>query len=34
MARNFRELTAKMSPEARAESRAEYLRLVEEMSLH
>src|SRR5450432_456626 len=34
MARNFRELRAKMSSEAQAEGAAEHRRLVEEMSLH
>lgn len=34
MAKNFQELRARMSPEARAVSKAEHLRLVEEMSLH
>lgn len=34
MAKNYQELRAKMSPEARAGSDSEYQRLVEEMSLH
>jgi len=34
MARNFRELRARMSPGARTASAVEYQRLVEEMSLH
>ncbi len=34
MAKNFRELRAKMSPAARVASEAEHRRLVEEMSLH
>jgi len=33
MARNYRELRARMSPKAKAESQAEYQRLTEEMSL-
>ena len=34
MAKNFQELRARLSAEARAVSAAEYLRLVEEMSLY
>ena len=34
MARNFKELRAKMSPAARAASAVEHERLLEEMSLH
>jgi len=34
MARNFKELRARMSPAAREASAAEHRRLVEEMSLH
>ena len=34
MAKNYQELRAKMSAEARAVSDSEYQRLVEEMSLH
>src|SRR6516165_3240728 len=34
MARNFRELRVKMSPEAQAASAAERRRLLDEMSLH